>query len=534
MTQWVMQNGIVVPEGVTMAKRLMEAQKEQRTSRGRFFSTATYNQGAVSYGYTKPAETLPFEMLRQARDKSLIDKIIINARITQMKHIAKRVIVPGKQVGFRVVHENYADPNFKPTEDVIRRSKEMEKIIDNVNTEIHPSGFVDFAAAAVDMELTYDRKAMVIIRDRTGNPIKYHLVDGTTVRPMVLMLHQYMDKKKIKDRNLAIDSFYKEYEIDLSTAAFIQVIDGMPVASWTKDEMSIDISNPSVEINKWAYGAGSLLEQSIAATVTWLNAWAYNDGLFNQDSPESLLFLYGDVDPIGLGAFQRQILDQTGSGDYQKIPVITADEGFKAELVKIRELPKDIQFPELMRMNIQLKTAGYRAHPSIVNFSMDKGGTGGLSIGNNSEEDLVSRTHEEGFLSICHRQAQWITQVIIRPRYDDLVMIYDVDLEDEARRIELINKQSEVALTFNEARRAQGLKGDLEYGDVPNNANYINAMQALMGAKQREEDEASAGPEPIGDEGEDDDVPKKTKNVEQPTQKGLNKSEKYLYIEILD
>ncbi|KIL42059.1 hypothetical protein SD70_02420 [Gordoniibacillus kamchatkensis] len=542
MTQWVMQNGLVVPEGVTMAKCLMDAQKE-RTASGKFFSLATYNQGAVSYGYTKPADTMPFDMLRQAREKSLIDKIIINARITQMKHIAKRVIVPGKQVGFRVVHENYADPNFKPTPDVIRRCKEMEKIVSNVNMEVHTAGFVDFAANAIDQELTYDRKAMVIFRDRTGNPIMYHLVDGTTVRPMLLVLNQYMQDKKIKSKDEAADRFYRDYQIDLTSAAYVQVIDGTPVASWTKDEMSVDISNPSVEINKWAYGAGSLLEQSIAATVTWLNAWAYNDGLFNQDSPESMLFLYGDVDPIGLGAFQRQILDQTGSGDYQKIPVIPADKEFKAELVKIRELPKDIQFPELMRMNIQLKTAAYRAHPSIVNFSVDKGGSGGLNIGNNSEEELVKQSHEEGFLSICHRQAEWLTRVIIRPRYDDLIMIYDVDLEDEARRIELINKQSEVAMTFNEARRAQGLKGELEYGDVPNNANYITAMQALMGAKQQEAAAAAGGdgPDPIGDEEEQRSaLDAKSKSPTQPeSPKKFEKSsakndEKYLYIEIVE
>lgn len=479
MPQWAMQNGLIVPERVTLAKRLQEAQKEQ-AARGRFFSSYAYAQSSSTYGYTKPADTLPFEWLREARDKSVIDKIIINARVMQMKHVAKRVIVPGKQVGFRVVHENYADPNFKPTDDVIRRCKEMEQIIDNVNRDIHPAGFRDFAAVAVDQELTFDRKAMVITRDRTGKPILYHLVDGTTIRPKLEVLTQYMQDKKIHSQDQAMYHFYRETGLDLTNAAYVQVIDGMPVAAWTKDEMSVDITNPSVEINRWAYGAGSLLEKSIALTVTWLNAWAYNDGLFNQDSPESLLFLYGDYDPVGLSAFQRQVLDQSGSGDYQKIPIIPADQDFKAELVKIRELPKDIQFAEMMRIIIQLKTAAYRAHPSIVNFSIDKGAGNGLTIGNNSEEEIVKHSQEEGFQSICHSLAGWLTRTIIKPRYDDLVMIFETDLEDEARRIELINKQTETCMTFNEARRAQGLVGDLQFGDVPNNANYLRAMELMM------------------------------------------------------
>ncbi|UOF90799.1 hypothetical protein LSG31_00505 [Fodinisporobacter ferrooxydans] len=533
MPNWSNYKGLLVPESVSMAKRLEEAQREQRgrAARGKFFSYMSMTQGATGYGYTKPANTLQFEHLREARDKSLIDKIIINARIIQMKHIAKRVIVPGKQIGFRVVHENYADPNFKPTEDVIRRCKEMERIIDNVNQDIHPGGFRDFAAISVDQELTYDRKALVITRDRTGNPIQYHMIDGTTVRPMLLVLMEYMENKKMNDRERAIQSFYYETKIDLTNAAYVQVVDGMPVATWTKDEMAIDITNPSVEIDKWAYGAGSLLEQSIAATVTWLNAWAYNDGLFNQDSPESLLLIYGDYDPIGLGAFQRQVLDQSGSGDYQKIPVITADQEFKAELLKIRELPKDIQFPELMRMNIQLKTAAYRAHPSIVNFSVDKGGAGGLSIGNNSEDDIIKQSHEEGFQSICHGLANWITRTIIQPRYDDLVMIFEVDTEDEARRIEVLNQQASVGMTINEWRRAQGLKGDLPYGDVPNNSVYIQAMQA-----GQEQQTNLNGPAPVANEGEEKST---ADQVKQSDSKDLNKSlskseEKVLVIEIID
>jgi hypothetical protein len=531
MPDWAEQNGLIVPGWTTMAKKLQEAQQE-RTARGRFFSTANYNQGAASYGYTKPANSLPFDMLRQARDKSLIDKIIINARVMQMKQMAKRIVVPGKQVGFSVVHENYADPNYKPTPDVIRRCKEMERIIDNVNTEIHPAGFRDFAAVAVDQELTYDRKAMVITRDRTGRPIRYHLLDGTTVRPMLVVLHQFMEKMNINNRGQAIDSYYMETGIDLSSAAFVQIIDGLPVAAWTKDEMSIDITNPSVEINKWAYGAGSLLEQSITATATWLQAWAYNDGLFNQDSPESILFLYGDVDPIGLGAFQRQILDQTGSGDYQKIPVVPADQGFKAELVKIRELPKDIQFPELLRIIIQLKTAAYRAHPSIVNFSIDKGSGGGMNIGSNSEDELVKSANEEGFQTICHSIATWLTRTIIRPRYDDLVMMFDVDLEDEARRIEILGKQAEVGLTFNEWRRAQGLQGDLEHGEVPNNANYIQAMQnqAMI-----DNPTPAATVDPVEDEGADNKQDKDPQDVEEKkAKKHLSKSEKILIIEITE
>lgn len=493
---WSSQNGLIVPERVTLAKKLEEAQKE-RTQRGKFFSVYASQQNMAGLGYSKPNTTTSFDMLRQAREKSIIDSTIINARVQQIKTVAKREIVPGKQLGFRVVNEQHANPNYQPTADVIRRCQEMERIIDNVDDTIHRNGFIDFAAAYTDIECTYDHNAMVITRDRQGFPIRYHLVDGSTIHPVIEVLMNYREKhKQVKTNQEAVERIYKEGGADLTNAAYVQVINGFAAASWTEDEMKIHITNPSVEINRWAYGAGSSLEKSLSATISWMNAWTYNDGMFNQDSPEAMLFLYGDVDPVGLGQFQRQILDQSGSGDYQKIPVIPADEGFKAELVKIRELPKDIQFAEFLRMVISLKTAAFRAHPSIVNFSVDKGAGSGMSIGANNEGDIIQAAKEEGFQSIVHGLAQFLTRTIVKPRYSDLMVIFTTDLEDERQRVELLAQQTKMSMTFNEARRAQGMEGDLPFGDVLDNANYIAAMQAGTAAQAQ-----SASAKPVDVEG---------------------------------
>lgn len=533
------RSGLVVPEAMTLAKRLEQAQAEQGVSRGKFFSNYARFSSMAGLGYDKPPNTIQFEMLKMAKQRSMVDRLIIMARVQQGKSVGKRVIVPGKQLGFRVVHENFADPNYKPDKETTRRCKEMERVIDNVNPDIHPSGFVDFMASVVDSIETYDHTCMVIVPDRAGRPAMYHLVDGTTVRPMLEVVMRYMQDKKITDRDAAIEMYHKDTGIDLTNAAYVQVVNEVPVAVWTQEQMSVYISNPSVEVDQWAYGAGSHMEQSLALTQTWLNAWAYNDGLFNQDSPERILMLYGDIDPVGLGAFQRQVLDQTGSGDYQKIPVVQADEGFKSEVLKLRELPKDLQFAEFLRMIIQLKTSAYRAHPSILNFSVDKGGSANLSIGNSSEDGVLKDAKEEGFQALIHGVASWLTRVLVRPRYDDLVVIFDVDLEDENRRIDLIAKQVEkTGMTFNEARRAQGLTGDLEYGDIPANPVYVQAMQAKTAQAQQEqagvktegtaEDESQAH-SAAGYEGDasNDEVGQKR------AQKSLRKQEKIVTIEIV-
>ena len=544
MPQWMKDTtGLIVPEGMTLAKRLEAAQKMQPTARGKFFSNYARYTSMAGLGYDKPPNTIQFDMLKMAKEKSMIDRLIIMARVQQAKNVGKRVIVPGKQVGFRVVHENHADPNYRPTADIIRRCKEMEKIMDSVNPEIHVNGFTDFFASAVDMVESFDHTPMVIVRDRSGAPMRFHLVDGTTVRPALEVIMRFMSDNQIPTKDAALERYFRATGTDLTNAAYVQVVQEVPVASWTKEEMSVYISNPSVMIDKWAYGAGSHLEQSLALTQTWLNAWAYNDGLFNQDSPEAMLMLYGDVDPVGLGAFQRQVLDQSGSGDYQKVPVVQADEGFKAELIKIRELPKDLQFAEFLRMIIQLKTSAYRAHPSIVNFSIDKGGSAQLSIGNNSEDSIVRDAKEEGFYSLAHGIAGWLTRAIIKPRYDDLVMVFELDLDDENRRIEILNKQlDQGAMTFNEWRNAQGLKGDLTYGDIPGSAVYAGYAQAMQQSAQTAQ-APPQGQSPIEEERtpqkgaqkptRETEKESRTSMGDERVEKHLHKSEeKVVYIEI--
>lgn len=479
---WTQHGSLLVPS--SLAKKLEDEISGRNTpSKGKFFSNYNLSSSLLGQGlgFAKPPDEIPYQMLTLARDRSLIDKLIINARMFQIKRLSHLVTAPGRQVGWRVQHKFSAKPGFRISKEIEKRCDEMQDIIQQVDTKIHPNGFIDYASQFVDMMLTYDRICTVLTRDRQGYPIRYHLVDPTTVRPVLEVILEHASKHNMTPLQ-SLSQIYKDSELDLSKAAYVQVVDSQPVASWTESEMVVDITNTSVMINKWAYGAGSMLEQSLAATQTWLNAWAYNNGLFNQDSPEALLVLYGDVDPLGLGAFQRQVLDQTGSGDYQKVPVVQADATDKAELIKIREIPTDIQFSELLRMIVQLKTAAYRAHPSIVNFSMDQGGGSSLNIGTANEEKLMEEAKEEGFESLCGALAASITRMVISPRYDDLLMVFDVDLDDETEHLNRLKLKGDLGMTFNESRASMSnlgrIKKDAEPGDMPMNSTFIAALNA--------------------------------------------------------
>lgn len=520
---WPGSNKLIVPkknldeelERIRKAREL--ARERRRTMYGQFFSDWNKLTGLTMTGaMDKPANEVSFSFLRDAFERSAIDQIIVNARLMQVKQVARRSLDPYTQPGFKVVHERHFEPDFQETEDIKRRCRECEEVILNPNKAIHPSGFKDFMMAAVREELIIDRKAMIIFRDRVGRPAKYHLIDGSTIKPRMEVLMPWLKKnfdKYTKDvkfedfiynmnatsqamewaaQAASEDKNFNPMGIDLTKAAYVQEIDSHIVAGWTEDEISIDITNPSIQINKLAYGQGSLFQQSLEVTAAWINAWTYNEELFRTNYPESMLLLFGDYDPNGLEAFKREMYGEAGQAAWQRLAILPADPDYKAELVKLRDAPKDMLFDSLLHFIINLKCASYRMHPSTINFSVDRNGSNYLFEGNQNQ--TIELAQEEGFQTILQNMADWLTRALVKPRYDDLRVIWvGLQKEDEREKIEILEKKVTHWMTIDEARQAENLDPlPNGAGKLPANPTVLQIAQiAQMQAQQEKQVEKS-------------------------------------------
>lgn len=122
----------------------------------------------ISGALRKPMDTPPYGLLRQVARESLIDAAIIARRIEDTKGLSRKVIVPGKQRGWRVVHRRFDDPNFDSnTPEISRRCNEMEQLVANPHKVYHKT-FRDFLTIAVQEELIIDRRAMVLKKMTKG------------------------------------------------------------------------------------------------------------------------------------------------------------------------------------------------------------------------------------------------------------------------------------------------------------------------------------------------------------------------------
>lgn len=482
-----LKSGILVPDGTW---ELMKAKSEEieRKKRGRFFSNYNRWRHTALYGQEKPIRTPSFAFLREVAKASPIDKVIIAARVVQIRRMAQRALNE-RQLGFRVVHDRWNDPNFKPTpselKDIEKRCDEVERILETPTREIHPT-VKHFFVEAVKDELILDRKAIVIYRDRRGRPVQFHYIDPATIRPRLQVLLPWMVENGETNIDRAAERMSYANGIDLTKAAWVQVIDEQIVAAWTEDEMSVDITNPVSEVDYWGYGV-SALEQSLEFTDAFIQAWRYNTELFKQNYPEAILVLLGDYDPEGLEAFKRQILGEVGPGQNWRLPVVPGGdkESFDGKLLKLRDTPKDMQFAELIRIVINLKAAAYRMHPGIINFSTDAG-SGQAIFSHQNAEALINLSQDEGLGDILENMAEWLTRAIIKPRYPDLRMIWTgLNAEDQKAIVDRLNVESQTYLTVDEVRARQGLS------KLPNGAGqYINSpyyfqAQAMAAAQQQ-------------------------------------------------
>ncbi len=487
-------SGLLIPDSIAKSRAALSEQAEQQ-ARGKFFSSMgraeRYNQAGAQ---EKPPDEPSYRYLLDAYWESQIDQIIVARRQQQIRSVARRIINDSDtKIGWTVQHREHDSPTYKESTDVKRRCEIMAQIIDHPTKEIHEGGFADFAVTSVEAELVMDRKAAVVFADRRGYPALYHAVSGDSIKPIVRVLYQWVEEHRGEEHqwgpdmwDIAAESLSYQVGFDLTKAAWVQEIDGVITAAWTQNEMSIAQVFPSVEINRLAYGRGSLFQRSLTLTDLWISLIDYNRGLFSINYPENALFLFGDYSPAGLEAFSRQLTSQVGTRNWQRLAIIPADPEFKATIQKLRDTPKDMMWPELMRVLVALKTGIYSMHPSEINMAMDSGKSTSLSEPNQEAE--IAYAKEEGFDALLHHMSDWINRFLVWPRWPDLEMVWvNLHRETETARVKAAIDRVGSYWTINEARKQENLPELTDdWADMP--------LPIALGAQKAVTSQAGGGP----------------------------------------
>jgi len=491
-------------KAVAEESRKIAAEEEEK--RGTLFSKYMLQNMSLYGAREKPQGTPGFRTLYQASRQSFVDAILIRARVDQMKRIWKHTYDAAK-VGYKVVHIRHDDPTFKGSKEIDDRCREMEVLIDDPcpekYTQFYPnrvrphSRIKELVASLTKTELIIDRKCIRRMKRADGKGYAaFYALPGETVKNVDEAMKEWAAKNAKKNGGKKTVNAATAYQMsaatgfDLTKASYVQIVDGLLVDAFTSDELSIHLSNPSDEINTFGYGI-SRLEVSLEITATLMAAWSFNREMFKTNYPEAILSVAGDFDKEGLQAFKQMLIGDThGAGNYWRLPVIPSGsvDGFKIEAHKLRDTPKDMLFNEFVRLLIMLKAAAYGAHPSTLNLQMDSG-AGGNSLGNASPIDEIEFNKELSLIPSIEDMTSWLTDAIIKPRYNDLKLIVTgIEKDDEKLTVDLRTARVSKWMTKNEARMEEGKApiGDplddsnpWNYpSDVPI-TNYLSVFQML-------------------------------------------------------
>lgn len=478
--------------------------KARKHPAGRIFQD--YRQSwDVQPGLPPPPEAITFELLRELSDTSPIDRLAIDTRMFQGKRVARRAM--GRDgVGFAVKHIRDADPEFEVPDNIDKLCRQIEELISAPTSPFHTT-FRDFMASAIEEELTIDRKAMVITRDRRGRPIRFHLIDGATVRPVPSIIFEELQQQHTTTENIRILSYEEmahklseRHGVDMTNTAYVQIVDGTITGAWRAHELSVDITNPTVRLNWWGYGR-SVLARSWRLSEAFLKAWNYNLELFRLNYPEAVLMVRGEYDEQGLAAFRRKVLGEgDGSENNWRLPILATDgENDSLQMAKLRDSPKEMMFEQFLQSLVRLKCAAYRMHPSLINFTVDSGG-GGIVFNAPNEEKAIALSQEEGFNSLLVSIADWLTRELIQPYHPDLCLVWvGLDRESEEARLQQIQQRVNSIYTINEVRQAEGLPPIKEIPTNPGDyiGNFQQAVQIAAGQQQAAE-QTETGEQPDG------------------------------------
>lgn len=435
-------------------------------------------------GLDKPLGTPQFEYLRRAFDVSIIDRIIVNARRMQIRRLANIETPTSNSVGLTVRHRHWDDPiAATDTPQIQEREQDARALVKNYDRAFHQD-LGAFLCAAVEDILVYDRLVIAKDRDFKGRVQRYWSLDPIYIRPVIEALKPLV-QKKAKDERLPVEAVYNRLEydsrmreqmldqmsetvrastgmdMDLTQAAYIQVIGNHQITGcWRQEEMDVYVTNPRNRVNYWGYGL-SAFEMSLETTDMILSAWNFNKNLFNQEYPENLLLLGGGYDTESLKTFKAR-LKAAGRGQDKRLGILSAETDDNqsvaslANLVKLRDSPRDMAFMEMLTLAINMKCAAFSMHPTTINIREMAGGGGFSFQQSGSEEYKISQAQEQGFHSLVHMLCRFLTQSLISD-FDDEMQIIPLHLEDEddAKRAEILQRRDE--MTVNEKRRAAGL-----------------------------------------------------------------------------
>jgi hypothetical protein len=373
-----------------------------------------------------------------------------------------------------------------------KKSKEAE-IIENFlmktgfeEDDDREDTFIKYCTKILNDMFDIDQITTEIRYTKIGKPYDFWAVDAATIEKV---LPGQENPEKIK---------------------YIQVIDHIPYAFYTKDDMIFDYQNPRTELQYSFYGY-SYVEQCIDLITAFINTFAYNAGYFTENKlPRGMLLIDGDASQETVEMMEDYIYDiMSGSPTSQwKIPIIPSgrqkSEGSNTiKWVPLNGTNKEMEFQQ---WNDYLASAVCAVWgTSIDDIGLQTSKAQPLFDGEAKHKYTENKSRVLGNI-LGYLQA-YLNRIIAKVNENFELEFVGYEREDPKEALELDKMELETIKSLNEKREEKGLKAiDLTQiknpADLPMNQQVVQLFMQSQGGMSGLEDAGE-----MGDiEGMDDDT----------------------------
>ena len=353
--------------------------------------------------------------------------------------------------------------------------------------------------------LTIDQIGTEVQYNKKGEAIAFFAVDSATI-------------ERVLPDSLTEDQ--KGYK-------YLQVIDGMPCAVYTAQNMIFDFENPRTDIYHSMYGY-SYVEQAVDLVTSTINTFTYNAGNFTENKlPKGMLLIDGDASPETIDQMEDYIAEiMSGAPLNQwRIPIIPSGqpkgEGGGIKWQSLNGTSREMEFSQWL----DYLTSGIVA---MFGCSMDELGIQSQksqAMFENGGGDRIKASKGLILGDILSFLESYFNRIIEKINPDYTMQFVGYEIEDPSKVFDNEEKEGRTRTTVNELRERNGQKPlDLNEidnpADLPMNPQLIQAWQSIQANKQMQDgDNMGAGDdgsswEDYGDTQMGDDEPENAEGDE--------------------
>lgn len=260
--------------------------------------------------------------LRAVAQKAWIINCCIVHVIRKIKPYLKPVTARNER-GF-LIHKKFEDITSKNKDE-----KEIERIRDFIcNTgdyeDLTRDDLVKYATKIIRDILTLDQVATEIQYNKKGDAVAFFAVDAATI------------ERVIDDSNNKTD--FK----------FLQIVEGMPAAGYTMENMVFDFQNPRTDIYHSQYGY-SYVEQAIDLITSEINTFVYNSGNFTENKlPKGMFLINGEANDTVIAQMEDYIAEIMSGGPLNqwRIPILPSGSKDSSIEWKAINTNRDMEFQQ--------------------------------------------------------------------------------------------------------------------------------------------------------------------------------------------